>query len=232
MVTFVILDRPIECQLGCGSQRLDLGMAFGPGASDESALIARSLRHDREAFGLLVERYAEPVVTLTRRLVGDREDAEDLAQETFLAAFRSLALFRGEARFSTWLYRIAVNKCRDWLRSRRPLAPLSDQEDDEGAGPELAIETHDPERALLQKELAGSLEQAIQTLPPSHREAFVLKHVEGLSYEEMSEVLSVGRDALKMRVYKARVRLRQILSPLHEEVSLTPEKQGEDDTVD
>lgn len=207
-------------------------MTFGSGAPDEAALIARSLQNDHGAFGLLVERYAEPVVNLTRRLIGDREEAEDLAQETFLAAFRALPRFRGEARFSTWLYRIAVNKCRDRLRGLRPLIPLSGEDNDESPGPELAIDSADPERVLLQKELAEHLEQAIQALPLSYREAFVLKHVEGFSYEEMSDILNTGCDALKMRVYKARARLRRTLSHLHEESSLTPKEHGESDAVD
>jgi RNA polymerase sigma-70 factor (ECF subfamily) len=189
-------------------------MTFGQGAPDEPALIARSLQHDREAFGLLVTRYAEPVLNLAHRLVGDPAEAQDVAQETFLAAFRALPGFRGESRFSTWLYRIAVNKCRDWLRAKQSRAERSQSQEDEQELADLAVETDTPERVLSLKELGGHLERALQELPLAYREAFLLKHVEGLSYEEMGRILNVGADALKMRVYKARARLRRRLAHL------------------
>lgn len=199
-------------------------MTFERDAPDEQALIARSLQHDREAFGLLVERYAEPVLNLIRRITGDQDDAEDLAQETFLAAFRALPSFRGDARLLTWLHRIAVNKCHDWFRSRRPLEPWHEPEDS-GGGPEPAADTNTPERALAQKEVADLLEGALQALPAVYREAFVLKHVEGLSYEEMSKILDASQGALKMRVYKARAQVRMKLAHLHEQASTVPEKR-------
>lgn len=160
---------------------------------------------------MLVERYAPTVFNLAFRMVGERADAQDLAQETFLAAFKALHTFRADARFSTWLYRIAVNKCKDWLRTHRVAQELADS----GAGEERvdeAAEYWTPEQVLSQKEVADHLERAIHALPALYREAFVLKHVEGLSYEEMSEILGVNRDTLKMRVYKARRQLCQDLS--------------------
>lgn len=185
-------------------------MPLDRGASDENKLLSRSLQDDREAFGRLVERYAPAILNLAYRMVGERADAQDLAQETFLAAFKALHTFRADARFSTWLYRIAVNKCKDWLRTHRVAQELADS----GAGEERvdeAVEYGTPEHVLSQKEVADHLERAIHMLPALYREAFVLKHVEGLSYEEMSEILGVNRDTLKMRVYKARRQLCQDL---------------------
>lgn len=187
----------------------------GQGNDDERLWLEAALRGDREAFGALVSRYAERIFNVAYRLVGEEADAHDLAQDTFVSAFKALSTFRADARFSTWLYRIAVNKCKDWLRTRGRFEQPN-EEDDEGAYHEGLVSTTTPERVLLQHEVADLLHEAIQRVPPLYREAFVLKHVEGVGYEEMSEMLGVNRDALKMRVYKARVQLCRELDELRD----------------
>lgn len=182
--------------------------------SDDAQLVARSLRQDQEAFGLLIDRHAAAIVNLAYRMVGNRAEAEDLAQETFLAAFKSLSTFRSDSKFSTWLYRIATNKCKDWLRVKRPGQGRHDVDADESLDVHLA-EERTPELLLSQQQVAMELEQAIQRLPPLYREAFILKHVEGLSYEEMKAIVGVGTDTLKMRVYKGRVQLSRELAALN-----------------
>lgn len=182
--------------------------------SDDAQLVARSLRQDQEAFGLLIDRHAAAIVNLAYRMVGNRAEAEDLAQETFLAAFKSLSTFRSDSKFSTWLYRIATNKCKDWLRVKRPGQGRHDVDADESLDVHLA-EERTPELLLSQQQVAMELEQAIQRLPPLYREAFILKHVEGLSYEEMEAIVGVGTDTLKMRVYKGRVQLSRELAALN-----------------
>lgn len=181
---------------------------------DDAQLVARSLKQDQEAFGQLIDRHASSIVNLAYRMVGNRAEAEDLAQETFLSAFKSLATFRADAKFSTWLYRIATNKCKDWLRVKRPGEQLHDVDVDEALDAHVA-EDRTPERLLSQQQVALELEQAIQRLPPLYREAFVLKHVEGLSYEEMQAILGVNGDTLKMRVYKGRLQLSRELAELN-----------------
>jgi RNA polymerase sigma-70 factor, ECF subfamily len=190
-------------------------------ASDEPALLARAQAGDREAFAALVTRHAPRVLSASWRILGDRALAEDVAQETFLSAFLSLSSFRADARFSTWLYRIAVNKCRDLLRSRavdrQRSASLTGEGEDfpaETAG--TGIEHRTPEAVLRGRQQARQLEQAIGRLAPLYREAFVLRHVEGLSYEEMSEALGADGATLRMRVYKARKELSQELASLAE----------------
>ncbi len=173
---------------------------------DEAELVARSRQQDAEAFGLLMQRHAAEILNLAARMVGDRAEAEDIVQETFLSAFKALPTFRSDARFSTWLYRIAVNKCKDWLRAKRPVEIAGNSDGDDASTPE-GIEEQTPERVLSQRQVAEQLERAIQRLPPLYREAFVLKHVEGLSYEEMEDILGVNGDTLKMRVYKGRILL-------------------------
>ena len=185
-------------------------------SNDEAKLIARSLKQDPDAFGQLVERYATVIVNLAYRMVGDRTEAEDLAQETFVAAFKALPRFRAESKFSTWLYRIAANKCKDWLRAKRPGQGVQDVDVDEVLDDGVVAEERTPERLLSQQQVAAQLDRAIQRLPPLYREAFVLKHVEGLSYEEMQEIVGVNADTLKMRVYKGRLQLSRELAELKE----------------
>ncbi|HPV84488.1 MAG TPA: sigma-70 family RNA polymerase sigma factor [Nitrospira sp.] len=176
---------------------------------DEARLIARSQQQDHEAFGQLVDRHASVIVNLAYRMVGNRADAEDLAQDAFLAAFKALPTFRADSKFSTWLYRIAANKCKDWLRAKHP--PAVELDDNEAVAAHV-VEPHTPERLLSQQQVAQQLDEAIQRLPPLYREAFVLKHIEGLSYEDMQDLLGVNADTLKMRVYKGRVQLSRELS--------------------
>lgn len=185
-----------------------------PDASlDDTALVRRSLSGDQEAFGVLVTRHARSILSVTSRMLGPAADAEDVAQDTFVAAFKSLASFQFDAKFSTWLYRIAINKCTDALRARRPTVSLDDTGGESAAAWETADE-ETPQWELEQVELAWELDKGIQALPHLYRESFVLKHIEGLGYDEMSEILGIHRDTLKMRVYKARTMLCRSLAHL------------------
>jgi RNA polymerase sigma-70 factor (ECF subfamily) len=167
----------------------------------------------------LVAEHSSAILTVAWRMLGDRALAEDVAQETFLAAFRALPDFRGDARFSTWLFRIAVNRCRDVLRThatrREVYAEAGDGDAD--ALLEFAGESADhrsPEQRLLDQYRDRRVSEALHHLPPLYREAFVLRHIEGLSYEEMSEVLGVDGGTLRTRVYKARKELSEQLAEL------------------
>jgi len=184
---------------------------------DEPALLARARGGDREAFSVLVSRHASAILSAAWRIVGERAEAEDVAQETFLAAFRALPGFREEARFATWLYRIAVNKCRDRLRARAasPEREARAERDGDAPPPEPvgeSVEHRSPEELMLERQRTASLERAIGRLPSLYREAFVLRHVEGLSYDDMSEALGVDGSTLRMRVYKARAQLSRELA--------------------
>lgn len=179
----------------------------------DAQLVARSLAQDHEAFGQLIDRHASAIINLAYRMVGNQAEAEDLAQETFLAAFKALPAFRADAKFSTWLYRIASNKCKDWLRVKRPGQGQHDVDVDEQLDLHV-VEDRTPETLLSRQQVAQQLERAIQRLPVLYREAFVLKHIEGLSYEEMEDIVGVSGDTLKMRVYKGRVQLSRELAAL------------------
>jgi RNA polymerase sigma-70 factor (ECF subfamily) len=162
---------------------------------------------------VLVSRHARSILSVTSRMLGPTADAEDVAQETFVAAFKSLASFQFDAKFSTWLYRIAVNRCTDVLRARRPTISIDEADDDTSHAWQMT-DDETPHWELEQMELAWELDKGIQALPHLYRESFVLKHIEGLGYDEMSEILGVHRDTLKMRVYKARTILCQSLAHL------------------
>ena len=185
-----------------------------PVGVEDAQLVARSLKQDHEAFGELIDRHAAKIVNLAYRMVGNRAEAEDLAQEAFLTAFKALSTFRADSKFSTWLYRIATNKCNDWLRVKRPGMGQQDVDIDETLDIHIA-EEQTPERLLSQQQVAQALEQAIQRLPLLYREAFVLKHIEGMSYEEMEAILGVNSDTLKMPVYKGRLQLSRDLAALN-----------------
>ena len=181
---------------------------------DDVQLVARSLKQDHEAFGQLIDRHSSRIINLAYRMVGNRAEAEDLAQEAFLTAFKALSTFRADSKFSTWLYRIATNKCKDWLRAKRPGMGQQDVDIDETLDIHIT-EEQTPERLLSQQQVAQQLEQAIQRLPLLYREAFVLKHIEGMNYEEMEAILGVNSDTLKMRVYKGRLQLSRDLAALN-----------------
>ena len=185
---------------------------------DDVALVRASQRGDREAFGMLISRHAQSILSLTTRMLGPAADAEDIAQETFVAAYKALSAFKLDSKFSTWLYRIAVNKCTDSLRARqsshRTETVSLDVTGDEGSVASEVADEDTPLMELERAELAWELDKGIQALPHLYRESFVLRHVEGLGYEEMSAILGVHRDTLKMRVYKARTLLCQSLAHL------------------
>jgi RNA polymerase sigma-70 factor (ECF subfamily) len=183
-------------------------------AADDAALVRAAQRGDREAFGVLVSRHARSILSLTTRMLGPSGEAEDVAQETFVSAYTALARFKSDSKFSTWLYRIAVNKCTDALRARRPDLVAFDAAGDDPLAAREPPDEDTPLSELEQAELASELDKGIQALPPLYRESFVLRHVEGLGYDEMSEILGVHRDTLKMRVYKARTLLSRSLAHL------------------
>jgi RNA polymerase sigma-70 factor (ECF subfamily) len=167
---------------------------------DDAALIVRILDGDRESFGVLVDRYHEDCRRLATRLLGNRDDAEDAVQETFLRAFRGLGGYRERERFRAWLYRILVNRCRTIAgrRARHEARFVSDPEPDR----------HAADRPGADGELRDALQAALETLPDPLREAVLLKHGEGLDYEEMSRITGAGVSALKMRVKRACEALR------------------------
>jgi RNA polymerase sigma-70 factor (ECF subfamily) len=175
---------------------------------DELALVGRCLAGDLSAFEDLYKAHAGRLYSVAFRMVGNAADAEDLLQEIFLSAHRKLESFRGESALGTWLYRLAVNLCLDYLRSRTGRAiQLTDSLDDEPGLSDAAS------RGLGEKTVAKlDLERAMAQLPEGCRMAFVLHDVEGLEHREVAEVLGIAEGTSKSQVHKARLRLRGLLS--------------------
>jgi RNA polymerase sigma-70 factor (ECF subfamily) len=172
---------------------------------------------DREAFAELVEKTSAQIYRMMVRILGDQQDAEDVLQETYIKAFRSLPGFEGRSSITTWLYRIAVNEALMLVRKRKPHTISVD--DDSSFDPEVendAMEIIDfcclPEGELLSRESRHFLDQAVQNLPENLRVVFVMRDQEGLSIQETAEALDLSENNIKTRLLRARLRLRQELS--------------------
>jgi RNA polymerase sigma-70 factor (ECF subfamily) len=174
------------------------------GESD-GTLVQRVLAGDQAAYALLVERYRDRLGRYAVRMLGNVADAEDALQETFVRGYRSLGRCVEPERFGAWLFGILVNRCRTigGQRARRQQRLVHDE-----AAVKRSAVGHTAENDMLRE----AIEWALAQLPSRNREAFVLKHIDDLSYEEMAEVTGVGVSALKMRVMRAREELRQLLS--------------------
>lgn len=170
---------------------------------------------DRAEFSRLVDIYSGSLYRLALRILGDPQDAEDVLQETFLKAYRSLPSFEGRANISTWLYRIATNEALMLIRRRRPELLLMDEEEEkqDAVSPNLIVDWGAlPERELLSNEVKQFLDQAVQQLSPNLRMVFLLRDVAGLSIQDTAQELGISEAAVKTRLLRARLRLREELS--------------------
>ena len=178
----------------------------------ESRWIDRAKRGDADAFEELVRRYQRRVLALTCRLCANPEDGAEAAQEAFLAAWQGLPSFRGDAAFSTWLYRLASNACVDLLRREgRRRAAAGPSLDDEEAGMDLPSTEPTPEAAAEGMELREMVEAGLQRLPAEYREALILREIHQLSYEEIAAALTVELGTVKSRINRGRRQLRAYL---------------------
>jgi RNA polymerase sigma-70 factor (ECF subfamily) len=189
--------------------------AAGAGLSDEQ-VVGRVLAGETELFELLMRRYNQRIYRTVRSLLGSEAEAEEVMQQSYAAAFEHLAEFRGGARFSTWLVRIAVNEALGRLRRRgrheRWLASVDPDTEQELGLPGLAgAAPRGPEEEAMGRELLAVLEAAVDRLPADHRAVFVLREVERLSTAEAAEVLGVSEEALRVRLHRARLALREEL---------------------
>ena len=173
-------------------------------------MIRRVQQGDVDAFETLVTAYEKNVYNLALRMTGNREDAQDMAQEAFIKAYNSLPGFRGDSKFSVWLYRIVSNVCLDFLRrqKRRPASSLS-VEDDEGEETQLDVAdvSQSPEVLLEQKLTREAVRRGLDQLPEEQRQILLLREIQGLSYEEIGQTLGLEAGTVKSRIFRARKRL-------------------------
>jgi len=189
--------------------------AAAPAGADEARMIARAREGDLEAFDGLIRRYEDQVYSVAVRLLGDEDDAADVAQEVFLAFFRHLKHYRGDAKLSTWLHRVTVNMVKNhWARQKRRRAAqtqsleATDDPDDPSPVEALANPVADPRRVAAGVEMREVIEAKLLELEPEFREVIVLRFIEELSYEEIAEVTGEPLGTIKSRIFRARRALR------------------------
>lgn len=182
----------------------------------DEELVTRAQQGDARAFEMLVRRHQHKIIQLVSRLVGDG-DAPDVAQEALIKAWRALHGFRGQSAFYTWLYRIAINTAKNHLvsRNRRPALQDIDVQDAELYGHTEHMSDHEtPESQVLTEEIRQEVAQAIAALPPDLRRAITLRELDGLSYEEIAEVMECPIGTVRSRIFRARAAVDQVLAPL------------------
>lgn len=184
----------------------------------DQALVERVQAGDKQAFGLLVGKYQRKLLRLVSRLVRDPAEAEDVAQEAFIKAYRALPSFRGESAFYTWLYRIGINTAKNWLIANgRRASSASDIDSAEaenyGEG-DLLRDVDTPERLLMSKQIANTVNSAMADLPEELRTAITLREIEGLSYEEIAQVMDCPIGTVRSRIFRAREAIAEKLRPL------------------
>ncbi len=196
---------------------------------EDQNLLARLRRHEEAAFSELFETYADRVYRLAMGLLKQADDAEEVVQATFLSAFEALDRFEPQARLSTWLYRIAYNHALMLLRRRHVLDALPEENEDATPLPVNLIDwSHLPDQQVLSEEAQEVLRTAINELPVGLRAAFVLRDLEGLSTEECAHIQELTEAACKVRLHRARLRLRELVSPYFGERGTPPGRKRDD----
>jgi len=203
---------PVQGMMGYRSHMAASALA----GVEESALVAQAREGDTVAFGELVRRYEGKIFRLAQHITQNREDAEDVLQETFLKSYEHLDQFKGDSKFYTWIVRIAVNQALMKLRRRKTDKSVSlDEQIDTGEDTvvrEIAAWGENPEEHFSREELGDVLDTAIQSLEPLYRSVFVLRDIEELSTEETAEALGLSVPAVKSRLLRARLQLREKLT--------------------
>src|ERR1700682_6435409 len=205
-------DSTVGFQFECRTE----SFSSAAGHAEDSALIAGLRAGDECAYEILIQRFEQPVYNLVSRLVDDPGDAADVAQEVFLKVFRKVAGFRSESSLKTWIYRIAVNEARNqrrWFMRHRGKEIRLEPAESDVQGPQdwLAHPGRSPYQTALDQETHALIESALNKVSPNYRAAVVLREVEGLSYEEISEVLEVSLGTVKSRILRGRESLRKHL---------------------
>ncbi len=185
----------------------------------DQQLVEKVQHGDKRAFDLLVIKYQRRLARLLSRFIRDSAEVEDISQETFIKAYRALPSFRGDSAFYTWLYRIGVNTAKNFLVSQGRKLPATingfDAEEAENfEGADQLREVNTPESELMGKQVAQTVNQALETLPEELRTAIVLREIEGLSYEEIADVMNCPVGTVRSRIFRAREAVADKLRPL------------------
>jgi RNA polymerase sigma-70 factor (ECF subfamily) len=179
----------------------------------DEELVARATAGDLEAFNQLVTRWERPIYALAYRTLGREEDARDVVQEAFLRAYRGLRGFKGQAKFSSWLYRITLNLCRDWIRRERraPIVQVPEGTDPMDLADTHAAPAESVEDLVARREMSAAVERAMAELPEEQRTAIMLKEYQGLTFQEIADLLECPLSTVKTRLYQGLSVLRRRL---------------------
>ena len=181
-------------------------------------LVERAQRGDKHAFGLLVSKYQRKLSRLLSRFVKDQAEVEDVAQEAFVKAYRALPSFRGDSAFYTWLYRIGINTAKNYLVAMGRRAPtvtdFDSEEAEEFDGGDQLRDINTPESLLMTKQIANTVNEAMEQLPEELRAAIQLREIEGLSYEEIAAAMDCPIGTVRSRIFRAREAIAERLRPL------------------
>jgi RNA polymerase sigma-70 factor (ECF subfamily) len=186
-------------------------------ASVDQLLVERVQKGDKRAFDLLIQKYQHRIISLVSRYVSDSSEAQDVAQEAFIKAYRAIGRFRGDSAFYTWLYRIAINTAKNWIvaKNRRPPASDIDAVDAEQYGMSSRLkETSTPENELLREEIERTVYDTIADLPEDLRTAIMLREMDGMSYEEIATTMECPIGTVRSRIFRAREAIDEKLKPL------------------
>ena len=189
----------------------------------DQQLVERVQQGDKRAFDLLVLKYQHKIVAVVHRYVRDSADVNDVVQEAFIKAYRALANFRGDSAFYTWMYRIAINTAKNHLISKGRRLPSSDVDIDEAeyyAGNENLQDVDTPENNLFRDELHEAVQNTIKSLPDDLRTAVTLREMEGLSYEEIAEIMECPVGTVRSRIFRAREAIDKIVQPMMDDYVL------------
>lgn len=183
-------------------------MMSNSAATEEHEIIRQCLDGEPEQYALLVDKYKAMAYNIAYRMLGDAETAKDMSQESFISAYASLEKFQYGSKFSSWLYRIVVNKCKDHLRAERDTVQVDEICDI------VPSTERTPEQTTSSRQTGDVIQKALNSLPDEYREVIVLKHVEELDFREISDILGVGVNALKVRAHRGREMLKEILQEM------------------
>lgn len=183
----------------------------------DQALVERVQAGDKRAFDLLVRKYQHKIVSVVTRYVSDWAEAQDVAQESFIRAYRAIGAFRGDSQFYTWMYKIAINTAKNYLVSQGRRPPIGDVAVEDAVQLENATRLRDgatPERELMRQEIEQTVFATVEQLPEELRTAITLREVDGLSYEEIAEAMNCPIGTVRSRIFRAREAIDEKLRPL------------------